>query len=568
LIFSSENPDLIFIKKPVFELKDTPIIDDKTLTLFIPAIKSDTERLNILLHSLEKFMNPENIKILFLTPKSDLNLISKMVKSRSELAIPFEFATEEEVYPYNRHLTSGWNRQQALKLLISDRIDTEFYFIFDCDNFAIKNVSINDFVVKGKAVMELTNLSDFQDTDNIARIIGMETIDRNGKVMNVTPAILSTEITRKLLKHIIERNCESCSSLPAYLYKQISTRGVTEYILYYQYALYSGMLWDKHFKGKIHSDYNVWFAKDCLEWDPKKVFSGKGYFCVFQSNFGFPPTIIYDQIRDYIGITRDKNVPKISCLMVTKDRLEYVKKAIKCFQNQTYPNKELIIICDYPDGVKEYVEKIKDSRILHYQLPSKSKTLGELRNFSTEKSSGELVTQWDDDDWYHPSRISIQYDELKSNNADACLLSQWFMAWPDKGRYTVSKIRKDGWEGTMLVKKSILPKYSNLRKSEDTELMKILFKNSKVHIITNEKYYFLYIYLVHGNNTWDAEHFDVMFNCGNPVHKEFKDSKKEELSKKICDILCVKYEGYDELQHVNLFKKSIFWRRLFLHTSK
>ena len=70
--------------------------------------------------------------------------------------------------------------------------------------------------------------------------------------------------------------------------------------------------------------------------------------------------------------------PKISCLMITANRLHIAKRAIKCFADQSYPNKELIIIDDgeenYKNTLKQYskfeikyikVERQKNSKNNH-----------------------------------------------------------------------------------------------------------------------------------------------------------------------------------------------------------
>ena len=525
------------------------------LTLFIPVIENEVGRLGILFQSLKYFMEPKGMKILILTPFSHLIEVSKAVKRFSMTNIPITFLTDEKVYSYDRGNTIGWHRQQALKLLIVPYIDTEFYLIFDCDVFATKQFSIFDLIKDGKGIIDLqTSPSTFEDIERSAEILGVNySPEKRAEVMKVTPAVLNTEIVRNILQTLQNRHCNGDhQQLPEYLYKSISNsrmneegkcKFVTEYMLYYVYALCSEDLWRKHFRGILTCDNNVWYVEQCFDWDPQKSFSDGSLFCVYQGNFNVPVSIVFDQVRDYIGAPRISDVPKISCLMVTKNRLSFVKTAVKCFQKQTYPNKELVVVCDALDGVKEYVENMNDRRIVLFQLSPSSKTLGELRNFSIDQSSGNLVTQWDDDDWYHPSRLSIQYNRLRDQNVDVCLLSQWLMVWPGVGMYAISNIRADGWEGTMLAKKSIVPRYSKLRKSEDTEMMKRLANITQVHVITDPDYYFLYIYLIHGKNTWDKEHFRVMFNYATPVDKKWPDSL-EKLSEKLSELVGIKYKGY------------------------
>jgi glycosyltransferase involved in cell wall biosynthesis len=39
-------------------------------------------------------------------------------------------------------------------------------------------------------------------------------------------------------------------------------------------------------------------------------------------------------------------------------------------------------------------------------------SLGALRNYSVEMARGDIVVQWDDDDWYHKRRIEVQFQVI------------------------------------------------------------------------------------------------------------------------------------------------------------
>ena len=60
-----------------------------------------------------------------------------------------------------------------------------------------------------------------------------------------------------------------------------------------------------------------------------------------------------------------------------------------------------------------------------------------------------------------------------------------------------------GVEGTMLALRSAMPKYTHLKKGEDTPV-RDYFINKDSYIILNAPY--LYTYIFHTNNTWDKTH--------------------------------------------------------------
>ncbi len=111
------------------------------------------------------------------------------------------------------------------------------------------------------------------------------------------------------------------------------------------------------------------------------------------------------------------NHPLVSCIMPTADRPKYVPLAIKYFQLQDYPNKELIIVDDGKESLASLIPE--DSRIL-YDYTRPLGKIGTKRNYACEKANGEIIMHWDDDDWHAEDWISKQVKFLISSKADVC----------------------------------------------------------------------------------------------------------------------------------------------------
>jgi len=94
----------------------------------------------------------------------------------------------------------------------------------------------------------------------------------------------------------------------------------------------------------------------------------------------------------------------VSCIMPTKNRRQFVPRAIACFQAQSYGPRELIIL-DNGDSVKDLVP---DDRRIRYTLLKSKQSTGQFRNFCCQMAQGEFIAHWDDDDWYHPERLAEQ----------------------------------------------------------------------------------------------------------------------------------------------------------------
>jgi O-antigen biosynthesis protein len=106
--------------------------------------------------------------------------------------------------------------------------------------------------------------------------------------------------------------------------------------------------------------------------------------------------------------------PLVSCIMPTGGRAEFALQAVRLFQRQDYPARELIILDDGADGLQARLPA--DAR-LRYVRVSPGQSIGAKRNRACELARGELVIHWDDDDWYAPDRLSRQAAPLLSGVA-------------------------------------------------------------------------------------------------------------------------------------------------------
>src|SRR5262249_23292196 len=108
-------------------------------------------------------------------------------------------------------------------------------------------------------------------------------------------------------------------------------------------------------------------------------------------------------------------MPRISCIMLTRDRRSFVPLALRCFAAQDYPNHELVVVDDGADPVADLAEGVRGVRYVRVRA---TRTIGAKRNLGCEAASGEIVAHWDDDDWYGPDRLTAQAAPLLNGTAD------------------------------------------------------------------------------------------------------------------------------------------------------
>jgi len=216
--------------------------------------------------------------------------------------------------------------------------------------------------------------------------------------------------------------------------------------------------------------------------------------------------------------------PLISCICITNNRTALLKRAIYCFAFQNYPNKELVI--SYPKSdvsTKEllsYITMHSELSILPVER-NEGLSVGNARNFAITKCSGDYVCIWDDDDWYHASRLSFQFNSMvtSENRYNATVLTQFFLFDETMSRAYLSF--QHCWENTLLCRKELLlqNQYANLNRGEDSHIIRFLEGKKFLQYIQDAP--FLYVYIFHGANTWSYEHFKYLMNRSELLDEQY-----------------------------------------------
>lgn len=147
--------------------------------------------------------------------------------------------------------------------------------------------------------------------------------------------------------------------------------------------------------------------------------------------------------------------------------------------------RELIVVCEEDDAKTVIFLRSEfdgDARIRPLVLRCESKlTLGEIRNHGIEACQGDYVCQWDDDDWYHPDRITAQLGQIEDSGLPACVLGRWII-YDSIGRQAYLS-RQRAWEGSILCVRTELGRYPSLRRGEDTPVINQLAADGKLTIL-------------------------------------------------------------------------------------
>jgi glycosyltransferase involved in cell wall biosynthesis len=204
--------------------------------------------------------------------------------------------------------------------------------------------------------------------------------------------------------------------------------------------------------------------------------------------------------------------------MVTKDRPVLAARAIRCFADQRYPARELVIVCQ---GTADYRSRLSELARMHGVAEVRivdagpDLPLGALRNLSLDAAAGELVCVWDDDDCSHPDRLTTQVAELVRNRSHTSFLGEHLQLFEeDRSLYWIDwalgtpRARYPLLPGTMLMTRDRRFRYPESGRyahfGEDWALLTDLHRQVGVSYVRGQGH--LYLYTYHGRNTFSAAH--------------------------------------------------------------
>jgi glycosyltransferase involved in cell wall biosynthesis len=108
-------------------------------------------------------------------------------------------------------------------------------------------------------------------------------------------------------------------------------------------------------------------------------------------------------------------MPKVSVIIITYNRSELLRAAIRSVLEQSYQDFELLVVDDASsDNTAEVVQGFDDKRI-RYIRHETNKREAEARNTGVQNSTGEYIAFLDDDDEWLPKKLERQVELLDNS---------------------------------------------------------------------------------------------------------------------------------------------------------
>ena len=230
------------------------------------------------------------------------------------------------------------------------------------------------------------------------------------------------------------------------------------------------------------------------------------------------------------------SLPKVSILIPTANRRNFIPFILRNLLIQEYPHKLLQVVI-HDDGDEPLIENYDDfsSAIkpikLKYLRNKKRLTIGEKRHTLIQNANNNLVVFMDDDDLYEPTYISHSFDTLKNNNVGCVGCNKMIFIYPPYTKNDFYALdcgdnKKLIHEATLMFTKSWYNKTKGFQFSNKAEGLGLTHNvKLKTIALTNPLYNMTAV--VHGKNTINKDKFKDEGSKLDPSNISFEEKTTE-----------------------------------------
>ena len=111
-------------------------------------------------------------------------------------------------------------------------------------------------------------------------------------------------------------------------------------------------------------------------------------------------------------------MPRVSVIVTTYNRKEFLTETIQSILNQTYQDFELIVVDNFSNyDFFDLINNFKSEKIIPFQNQNNG-IIAVNHNFGIKNAKGEFLAFCDDDDSWMPKKLEEQVKILENNNSD------------------------------------------------------------------------------------------------------------------------------------------------------
>jgi glycosyltransferase involved in cell wall biosynthesis len=219
-------------------------------------------------------------------------------------------------------------------------------------------------------------------------------------------------------------------------------------------------------------------------------------------------------------------VPKVSIIVTTFNRQEYLTQTIHSILNQTYQDFELIVVDNYSSyDFFSFIESFRNEKIIPLQNQNNG-IIAANRNIGIRYANGEYIAFCDDDDIWVSNKLEEQIRIFNESNCDLVYTNMFFFKGDTtnilkktsrKNIYCLKDLinRNQINTSTVLVRNNsclVFPEDELLITIEDYALwLNLYMKGFRFKLMNQPLVYFRISELNTSNKNWEINHIRLIY---------------------------------------------------------
>jgi len=198
-------------------------------------------------------------------------------------------------------------------------------------------------------------------------------------------------------------------------------------------------------------------------------------------------------------------------------REEFIENVFKNYQQQTWEEKELIIILNKDSmDINKWLKKAKDyPNVRVFQLHEKA-ALGDCLNFGVLKAKYDFVAKFDDDDYYGPNYISSTMEAFKDKSISVVGKNSYYIYFKNKRALIFVLGKENSLSDTvagasLVIRKEVFQKiqFEKVNRAEDYFFIDEC-KKQGLNVYSTNHHHFAVIRHDTASHTWKISDEDFM----------------------------------------------------------
>ncbi len=132
--------------------------------------------------------------------------------------------------------------------------------------------------------------------------------------------------------------------------------------------------------------------------------------------------------------------PKVTKNTLTKNRHHFLPLIQRCVKHQNFENLERLKLDDSNEPFKPFETKMSSN--IKYIYSDKKITIGEKRNIVVSEAKGDIIINFDDDDYNSPNYVSHIVSIVEQNGFDFLNLRGFFLHHSISDKYVCWDLSK------------------------------------------------------------------------------------------------------------------------------